>query len=601
MQKVSQLISDHLDLWTTAEVEKKSGRGRTSASNKKVYGLQKLRELILDLAISGKLIPEKDTDILETNVLKDIEIQINKLTKKGLLSKRKTLSPINDDKKLIKLPKNWVWIRIGNTGKIFNGDSINKDEKETKYTNIKEGRPFIATKDVGYGREKINYKNGVSIPFEKSKFKVAHKDAVLICSEGGSAGRKIGITETDICFGNKLLANETFSSINPRFIFYVYQSQSFYKSFSKRMTGIIGGISMNEFLNIPIPIPPFNQQNKIVSKIDELMNICDQLEQKHINSKEAHEKLVKVLLNILTESKNAQEFKESWQCIANHFDTLFITESSINELKESLHQVAAMGKLVPQDSNDVPVNRIHHAIEIKKIEHTSKKKLKKAKSITSITEDQKPFKLPESWEWVRWIDLTALDKSAFKRGPFGSHLKKDMFVSSGYKIYEQYCPINDDCSFERYFITKEKYESMKTFSVKANDFLISCSGSLGKITQVPEVYNEGIINQALLRVRMNNKLINNDFFKILFRSPYFQKAIFENATGSAIVNLKGVKELKKMPFPLVPIAEQHRIVSKFNELMSLCDELKSLIHQSSIKQNQIADVLVSKVLNSKEV
>ena len=84
MQKVSQLISDHLDLWTTAEVEKKSGRGRTSASNKKVYGLQKLRELILDLAISGKLIPEKDTDILETNVLKDIEIQINKLTKMSL-------------------------------------------------------------------------------------------------------------------------------------------------------------------------------------------------------------------------------------------------------------------------------------------------------------------------------------------------------------------------------------------------------------------------------------------------------------------------------------------------------------------------------------
>ncbi len=300
-QKIQKLILNYINIWTTAESEKKSAIGRTSNNAGKIYGIEKLRQLILDLAISGRLVAEKDTNNSNVNILKDIEIEKKNLIEKGLLTKKKILPPITEDEKIFILPKNWEWIRLGNTGKVFSGNSINENEKQAKYTNINEGRPFIATKDVGYGQEKLNYKNGISIPYNELKFKVAHKNAVLICSEGGSAGRKIGITELDICFGNKLLANETFSAINPRFIFYIYQSQSFYKLFSKRMNGIIGGISISEFLNIPMPIPPTKHQNEIVIKIDELMSLCDELE---LRIKEASAKQKNIADVLVSEALN---------------------------------------------------------------------------------------------------------------------------------------------------------------------------------------------------------------------------------------------------------------------------------------------------------
>ncbi|NEZ63416.1 restriction endonuclease subunit S [Leptolyngbyaceae cyanobacterium CCMR0082] len=171
--------------------------------------------------------------------------------------------------------------------------------------------------------------------------------------------------------------------------------------------------------------------------------------------------------------------------------------------------------------------------------------------------------LPDKWCWTTWESILAYDDRAFKRGPFGSALKKSIFVSSGYKVYEQYCPINDDCSYVRYCITPQKFEELKEFAVKAGDFLISCSGvSLGRITQVPQDFEEGVINQALLRVRLHNDVIDDQFFTWLFRSPIFQKQIFNNATGSAIPNVKGVKELKAMFVPIPPLEEQPVIVEK---------------------------------------
>ena len=117
---------------------------------------------------------------------------------------------------------------------------------------------------------------------------------------------------------------------------------------------------------------------------------------------------------------------------------------------------------------------------------------------------------------------------------------------------------------------------MKSFAVRAGDFLISCSGvTLGRITQVPSSFEAGVINQALLRVRINAAILDSNYFKMLFRSPFFQERIFANSTGSAIPNVKGVKELKSMPFPLPPLAEQRRIVAKVDALMALVDTLEA--------------------------
>ncbi|MER2513379.1 MAG: restriction endonuclease subunit S [Nitrosomonas ureae] len=210
--------------------------------------------------------------------------------------------------------------------------------------------------------------------------------------------------------------------------------------------------------------------------------------------------------------------------------------------------------------------------------------------------------LPEGWGWCKWEDILVSEKGAFKRGPFGSALKKEFFVKSGYKVYEQYCPINDDCSFERYYISDEKFKELESFSVRADDFLVSCSGvTLGRITQIPLNFKEGIINQALLRVRVNKAVYDFKFFKTFFRSRYFQKRILENSTGTAIPNVKGVNELKAIPLPLCSLLEQQQIVFELDARLSEADQLDQTITTSLQQAEALRQSILKKAFSGQLV
>ena len=177
------------------------------------------------------------------------------------------------------LKQGWELKKLGDIGNLYNGNSIKENVKKNKYTGIENGLPFIATKDVSF-ENKIDYNNGVKIPFnEINIFKVAPKNTVLICAEGGSAGRKIGYTNQDVCFGNKLFALTTNKSIDSRFVYYYYLSSSFQKDFTTELVGIIGGVSMSKFKELKIPIPPLPEQQKIVSILDKVFTAIDQAKQ----------------------------------------------------------------------------------------------------------------------------------------------------------------------------------------------------------------------------------------------------------------------------------------------------------------------------------
>ena len=173
-----------------------------------------------------------------------------------------------------KLPDGWEVKSLADIGKIFSGNSINAKLKEEKYTN-KEGTPYVATKDISYNSV-INYDNGIKIPFEDlNKFRLAKSETILICAEGGSAGRKVGILNQDVYFVNKLFALETISEVNSKFCFYWYLSKEFKSNFKDKLKGLIGGVSKTDFKNLPIPIPPLEEQKHIVDKIDNLFAKID--------------------------------------------------------------------------------------------------------------------------------------------------------------------------------------------------------------------------------------------------------------------------------------------------------------------------------------
>ncbi len=191
------------------------------------------------------------------------------------------------------LPKGWEVKRLGEVGKIFNGNSINSAVKKEKYLNIESGIPYIATKDISY-KNIIDYSNGVSIPFEeKIKFKFILANTILICSEGGSAGRKIGFTNQEVGFGNKLFALIPSKNIDAKYIYYFYFSDDFQKNFQSQITGIIGGVSVAKFKKLNIPFPPPPEQKRIVAILDKAFKAIDlakiNAEQNLKNAKELFE------------------------------------------------------------------------------------------------------------------------------------------------------------------------------------------------------------------------------------------------------------------------------------------------------------------------
>ena len=254
----------------------------------------KMREVVVELAVRGQLVSQDAKDEPASALLRRTEAARAQAVNAGEIRKQESLPPIESDVPF-QIPVGWQWTRLGNTGRVFNGNSVS-DSGKVELAKDETGLPFVATKDVGYGREALVYENGLRVRFSDPNFKVAHANAVLICAEGGSAGRKIGITDRDICFGNKLYANEVWPGIDQRFIFYVYQSPTFFKEFASRMTGIIGGIARSEFLLLPIPMPPEKEQKRIVATVDELMALCDRLEAQQRERETRHAALARASL-----------------------------------------------------------------------------------------------------------------------------------------------------------------------------------------------------------------------------------------------------------------------------------------------------------------
>lgn len=174
------------------------------------------------------------------------------------------------------LPSNWSVAKMMTVSELYTGNSISESIKKSKYTGLSSGYNYIGTKDVGFDCS-IAYNNGVKIPYDEPKFKIAKKHSTLLCIEGGSAGKKVGITSEDVCFGNKLCSFNAREYINYKFQFYVIQSPTFKKVFIQNKSGMIGGVSIKKLKEILIPLPPIEEQQRIVDKLDELLPLVDKL------------------------------------------------------------------------------------------------------------------------------------------------------------------------------------------------------------------------------------------------------------------------------------------------------------------------------------
>ena len=532
--------------------------------------VSKMRELILESAIRGKLVPQSASDEPAAELIKRMAN-----TQTGAMRKQAVLPPVGDDAYL-RIPTGWAWTRLGNTGRIFNGDSVSESGK-AELAKVENGLPFIATKDVGYGRDALVYDNGLSVPIGDPRFNVARAKAVLICAEGGSAGRKIGVTDRDICFGNKLYANEVREGVNHRYIFYVYQAPTFFGQFAARMTGIIGGIARSEFLALPIPLPPEEEQRRIVAEVDKLMALCDQLEAQLQERQTQHVALARASLARFADAPNPSDL-----------DFLFHDAYSIEpaDLRRTVFTLGVQGKLIAQDSNDETgdtiIARIAKTVTVQGADDETA-----STALKPVDQQEIPFSLPATWSWAR-LGTVAIIKHgfAFQSESFTSDPTPFVVTTPG-NFYER-GGFRDRGSKTKYYRGSVPSE----FVLQARDLIIPMTeqapGLLGSPAFIPDDGRTYLHNQRLGKITFHSDSIDPEFAFWFFNTAFFRGELARTCTGMKVRHTSP-RRILAVPFPICAITEQRRIVEKIEGLMTLVDKLDTQIAASrTVSKNLLA-------------
>lgn len=576
---VEQLITAHLDIWTAADTEKKSGRGRSSGNAGSVYGIKKLRELILELAVRGKLVPQDESDEPASELLKRIAAEKAKLVAEGKIKKSKPLAEITDDEKPFKLPVGWEFTRFGEYLDFQGGGQPPKD---VFVEHQLEGYvQLIQIRDLGKNPQPVY------IPIELAS-KFCTTTDIMIGRYGASVGK--------VFWGNNGSYNVALVKIiddlglySKRFLFEFLRSplgQSFFNGISRSAQA---GFNKTDIESNIVPIPPLAEQHRIVAKVDELMALCDQLENQHNDAAEAHEKLVTHLLGTLTQSHNAEDFNTHWQRISEHFDTLFTTEASIDALKQTLLQLAVMGKLVPQDPNDEPASALLKRIQAEKAKLIAEGKVKKDKPLAPITEEEKRFDIPQNWEWVKpeEFSIKITDGEHF-RPPTEEN---GVYFLSAKDVREEGVSLDVPLFISE--VTAKK--ALQRCNPEYGDLLIVSRGAtVGRMCKV-NIHEKFCLLGSVILVKPT-ALVLSDYLSISLKSPS-SFSLLINASGSTAQPAIYLKDLKEITLSLPPIEEQHRIVAKVDELMAICDQLKASITSSNQLQQKLADVVIEQALN----
>ncbi|EBY9902339.1 TPA: restriction endonuclease subunit S [Salmonella enterica subsp. enterica serovar Kottbus] len=569
---VEKLIVDHIDTWTTA-LQTRSTAGRGSSGKIDLYGIKKLRELILELAVRGKLVPQDPNDEPASVLLKRIAAEKAELVKQGKIKKQKPLPEISEEEKPFELPMGWEWTRLGS---ISNYGFCDKAEPE----DVTPETWILELEDIEKVTSKlINKVTFAERPFKSSKNRFSQGD-VLYGKLRPYLDKVIVANEPGVCT-TEIIPITSYGNIYPEFLRLLLKAPNF----------IIYANSSTHGMNLPrlgtekaqqavIELAPIQEQLRIVSRVDKLMSLCDQLEQHSLTSLDAHQQLVETLLTTLTDSQNADELAENWARISEHFDTLFTTEASIAALKQTILQLAVMGKLVPQDPNDEPASELLKRITQEKAQLVKDGKMKKQKPLPPISDEEKPFELPIGWEWCRLGECINLIS--------GQHLKPDEYEEECHGEMLPY--ITGPAEFGLISPTYSKYTNEKRAIAAKGDILITCKGAgLGKL-------NVADTNIAISRQLMAINVIrmNSEYLKIILDSMYgyFQS----KGVGIAIPGISREDVMEPL-IMLPPFEEQKRIMENLYKLNFLIEDIKFRIKSAQQTQLHLADALTDAAIN----
>jgi len=563
------MITKHLDLWSST-VRTKSSAGRGGGKKRELYGIKKLRELILELAVRGLLVPQDPNDEPAEVLLEKIAEEKQRLIEEGKIKKQKKLPPIAEEDSF-KIPNTWELIPLDTIAEINGGFAF----KSTNYT--ESGIRVIRISDF----DENGFKNTTIVRHSPSKdlnnFHLK-KHNILMAMTGGTVGKSLFV----INLPEPMAVNQRVATIRvseltmSRHAYFVMQSKVVQSVIANAKNSTNDNISMTHIRSFRIPLPPLAEQHRIVAKVDELMALCDALEARQEDSLDTHETLVKTLLDTLTTAADPATFQQAWQRIQSHFHLLFTTESSIDHLKQTILQLAVMGKLVEQDPNEEPASELLKKIAAEKQRLIAEKKIKKQKELAPITEEEKPFELPEGWVWVRFGDLV--------------NYKSKLVHPNDYENHDQVAPDSIEKGTGHLLFRRTVSESgirgPNNLFYKGQILYSKIRPSLSKVI-IAEF--DGLCSADIYPI--DSMISPNYLLKIMLSEVFLiQVRKAENRIKMPKLN---IISLSNIIVPLAPQKNHSSITNITDELMTLSDTLKAQLHSAQETQQTLCDTLTS--------
>lgn len=546
MSAIATLVADNLDFWTNA-IERKSGAGRGGGKRISLYGIERLRALILDLAVRGKLVPQDRSDEPAGELLKRIANSPAsfKQRRKSAAGLRQAVSPIN-------FPIGWELVRFDDLAKPQAGFAF----KSKGFNEIGVGLPLIRIRDVGQPftgtfydgefRDEFVVDSGDYLVSMDGEFRVA-------TWQNGTALLNQRVTRLQFFIGE---LEQSFVAIALQLELAKLQGVKAYTT--------VDHLSGKQIAEALIPLPPLAEQRRIVAKVDELMALCDALERESAGAMAAHQVLVEELLATLVNSDNAADLATNWARLESHFDTLFTTDASIDALKQTILDLSVRGKLVEQDAADEPA--------IKRL---------KGPQATS------PFVIPTNWQCVPLQALgrqvgggtPSKSRSDFWEGPIPWVSPKDMK--------------RDYLSDAEMSVTQAALEGSAVKLLAPETLMFVVRGMiLAHSFPVAIAKAPMTINQDMKAIELDQPSMAEYLLRALKGlKPLMLARVERSSHGTCRLDATAYGNF---PVPIPPLAEQLRIVAKVDELLALCDAMKARIAEAATTQKHLADAITER-------
>jgi type I restriction enzyme S subunit len=529
----------------------------------------RLRRFILDLAVRGKLVKQDPDEESAAELLEHITVEKARLVKEGKIKNPKLL-PGGVTEIPFEVPESWVWCSAGHLFELVTSGSRGWSQFYSK-----DGPIFLRIGNLDYGTTCLDLSNiqHVQPPANSEGTRTRIMPGDILVSITGDTGM-VGLIPDGLgeAYINQHIAMcRPMVGSWPKYIAMVFTTQLTLDQLWGYQRGVKNSLGLDDIRNIRFPLPPLAEQHRIVARVDELMTLCDELEAAQAKRETRRDRLVAATLHGLNNGDST--FKQNARFYFTHLPRLTTRIEHVQQLRQTILNLAVRGKLVEQDPADEPATEL-----IKHIQAETKQLVKGGKNnrMTSMSPpkgDDIPFDIPPNWAWVRLGAIT------FSRDGERIPVSKDD-RSRRAKIYDYYGASGVIDKIDGFLFDKPLLligEDGANLINRSTPIAFIARGKywVNNHAHVLDGISEGFLRFIELHINA------------IDLQPY--------VTGTAQPKMNQAK-MNSIPIALPPLAEQHRIVAKVDELMALCDKLEAQLTTTATTRRRLLEATLHEAL-----